>query len=372
MNEFLRKIPLFTDFLLADLECLATMVEEVHLSAETELFAEGRTRDRAYIIKEGQLEVTEPVAEGGVLRVVRGVGEMIGELSLLDQAPQVIQARACGDCVLLVIRQAEFNGLLDSRPSAARSILRAIMPRWRACQAALQESEQRLLEYSDEVEQASHEADVIKNVVYEAKKATDEAKKAADEARKATDEAKKAAHEVNQAKNELLAIMYHELRTPTQGHIRYEPDDSSLTDPVDAITYPPSMTEVAQITPPQNTAPPTDAEVVIDLSVLEQNMGISKEEMPEMIAELMPLFFSDASSSLVELQRAVEQEHIKKIQQAAHTLRGNGASFGAKGLVRLCAEQEKICKILVENIAQIEDEYKKIRAALEAAAEAGM
>jgi HPt (histidine-containing phosphotransfer) domain-containing protein len=99
--------------------------------------------------------------------------------------------------------------------------------------------------------------------------------------------------------------------------------------------------------------------------VLEKNLGLSKEEAPEMIAEFVPLFLNDASLVLAELRQAVKQGNAKGIEQAAHTLKGNSASFGATTLSNLCREQEEMCKRLVEKAAQIEAEYERVRAALE-------
>ncbi len=57
MYELLRKVHLFSGLSDADLEHLSQATEEVRLSAKEELFAEGSAGDRAYIVKEGQLEV---------------------------------------------------------------------------------------------------------------------------------------------------------------------------------------------------------------------------------------------------------------------------------------------------------------------------
>jgi signal transduction histidine kinase/DNA-binding response OmpR family regulator len=186
MNSFLKKMPLFADFPQADLERLGAIVQEVYLPAGTQLFTEGRIGDMAYIIKEGQIEILHSAVEGEVLLAVCEVGQLLGEMSLLDQAPRTASARARTDSVLLSISQAQFNYLLHSSPSAARAILQTIMPRWRKTQTVLRSSEQALLEQSNQLLQALRSAD----------------------------EAKEAANAANKAKSEFLAIMSHEIRTP--------------------------------------------------------------------------------------------------------------------------------------------------------------
>ncbi len=141
MYEFLRKVPLFADLPEEDLERLCEMIEEVRLPASEELFAEGSIGDRAYVIKEGQLEIVKISGNREVLLAVRGAGEVIGEMSLVEEAPRMAAVRARGPTVLLAIGHAQFEQLLNHSPSAARALLHTVISRWRATEAMLRQSE---------------------------------------------------------------------------------------------------------------------------------------------------------------------------------------------------------------------------------------
>ena len=67
MFDFLKKVPLFGDLPKADLLRLCEDVEEVTLSSGEELFAEGSTGDKAYVVKEGELEILKASSGRDVL-----------------------------------------------------------------------------------------------------------------------------------------------------------------------------------------------------------------------------------------------------------------------------------------------------------------
>jgi signal transduction histidine kinase/CRP-like cAMP-binding protein len=144
MNDFLQKISLFADLSPSDLDRLSQLVEVVQLPAGAQLFAEGSASDRAYIIKEGQIDIRKASATGDLLLGTRPPGEVIGEMSLLDDSPRLASAQARTDSVLLAIGQVQFNHLLDTSPAAVRTILRLVVSRWRTTEAALQKAQDEL------------------------------------------------------------------------------------------------------------------------------------------------------------------------------------------------------------------------------------
>ena len=141
MYKFLRKVPLFSDLPDEDLERLCEMIDEVHLAAGEELFAEGSAGHHAYIIQEGQLEIIKSSGGREVLLAVRREGEVIGEMSLVEEAPRMASVRARTNSILLSISQEQFENLLHSSSSAARALLFTVLARWRATEAMLRQSE---------------------------------------------------------------------------------------------------------------------------------------------------------------------------------------------------------------------------------------
>ena len=59
MYDFLKNVDFFAELPEADLRRLCEVIEEVKLAAGQELFIEGSVGDRAYIIREGDLEIVK-------------------------------------------------------------------------------------------------------------------------------------------------------------------------------------------------------------------------------------------------------------------------------------------------------------------------
>lgn len=140
-REFLKKISLFNNLAEADFERMCEMVEEKRLSAGEELFAEGSPGDRAYIIKDGQLEILKMSAGREVLLDVQGPGAVIGEMALLEKAPRMASVRARTDSLLLAIHQDQLDHLLNTSPTAACTMLDTVLVRLRNTEAMLRQSE---------------------------------------------------------------------------------------------------------------------------------------------------------------------------------------------------------------------------------------
>lgn len=117
------------------------MVKEINLPAGTELFAEGSPGDKAYVIKEGEIEIYKTSGGRNVLIALRKSGEVIGEMSLLEAAPRFASGRARTDSALLEISHVQLNELLDTSPSATRAMLHTVTSRLRTSELLLRESE---------------------------------------------------------------------------------------------------------------------------------------------------------------------------------------------------------------------------------------
>ena len=122
MYELLRKVQLFTGLSDADLEHLSQATEEVRLPAKEELFAEGSAGDRAYIVKEGQLEVLKASSGNEVSMSLLEPGAIIDEMALLKEMPRAATVRARTESLLLAIRKEQVDQLLRTSPSLAAFI----------------------------------------------------------------------------------------------------------------------------------------------------------------------------------------------------------------------------------------------------------
>ena len=68
------------------------------------IFRQGYPGDHAYIIQSGEVEILHEEADGShTLLATLGVGEMFGELAVMDDAPRSATARAKSACVLQIM-----------------------------------------------------------------------------------------------------------------------------------------------------------------------------------------------------------------------------------------------------------------------------
>ena len=141
MNDFLRQIPLFSGLDDYALERLVAMSTEVTLKPGDYLMREDEMGDTMYVILEGRTQVRKLAGDAEVVLGERGPGEVLGEMSLLDQAPRVASVIALTPVRAMVIDQETFMALIDWSPSAARSVLKMFAQRIRSMQATLQQRE---------------------------------------------------------------------------------------------------------------------------------------------------------------------------------------------------------------------------------------
>jgi signal transduction histidine kinase len=141
MFDFLRKIPLFSGLSGEDLRRLCGMAKEIHLDSGEQLFEEGKTGDLAYVIMDGQIEISKLSDGANMLLAVRGAGELIGEMALLEEAPRMASAQAASECWLLSIGREQLEELLSSSPASARAMLRTVTGRLRETEALLRQKE---------------------------------------------------------------------------------------------------------------------------------------------------------------------------------------------------------------------------------------
>lgn len=141
MFDFLKKVPLFADLPDDDLDRLCAVVQEEFIAADEIIFTEGDIGDKAYLIMEGEINILKESGGQTVLLATRKAGEVIGEMSLLDQAPRFASGRTRTDCRLLSISHENLAHLLDTSSSAARVMLSTVTNRLRSTELILRQSE---------------------------------------------------------------------------------------------------------------------------------------------------------------------------------------------------------------------------------------
>ena len=103
------------------------------LPAGTTLCHEGDFGDTMYLVLEGSLQISKRVTDGAerVLAAL-GVGQYVGELSLLTGAPRNATVRAVEDTAVVEIDQTAFMQLLREQPQVGLDIMLQMAHRLRA------------------------------------------------------------------------------------------------------------------------------------------------------------------------------------------------------------------------------------------------
>ena len=125
--EHLRNVPLFAGCSNRDLAKIAKAGDEVSMPAGSLIVDHGQTGREAFVVIEG----TVTVKRNGKKITNLGPGAIVGELSLLDHGPRTATAVCETDCVLLVLDQRNFMGVLDEVPTLAHKLLATLAGRIR-------------------------------------------------------------------------------------------------------------------------------------------------------------------------------------------------------------------------------------------------
>lgn len=136
--EYLLKVPLFQRLAPATLASFANACVRIKLGAGEVLFWEGDPGGSLYVIVSGRIRI-ERVSESGDTQVLgmRGPGEFIGEMSLIDGMPRSASAVAASACRLLVMQKSAFEMLILTEPTATLAIMESMSRRIREAAALL-------------------------------------------------------------------------------------------------------------------------------------------------------------------------------------------------------------------------------------------
>jgi CRP-like cAMP-binding protein len=123
----IAKLPLFRDCSQKELAAVADVLVEEEIEAGGVLTREGQDGGTAYIIVEGNAEV---VREGHTLATL-GPGEIVGELSLLDQQPRIATVKAITALRVLAFSHEDFAKLVATVPELSHALLSVLAKRVR-------------------------------------------------------------------------------------------------------------------------------------------------------------------------------------------------------------------------------------------------
>lgn len=125
--DHLKSVPLFSSLGRKDVTAIARAADEIDFAAGTTLITEGESGSEAFIVLTGSVEVRR----GGRAIASLGSGDIIGELSLLDQSPRTASVVCTTDCTVLVIDRRHFAPLIETSPPLGLEFLRELASRLR-------------------------------------------------------------------------------------------------------------------------------------------------------------------------------------------------------------------------------------------------
>lgn len=137
--EKLKESQVFKNISDDDLEALVQMMERREFKAGEVLFHRGDEGDSMVEIIEGKIRIYTEDSEGNELTLVfRGPGELVGELSLLDQEPRSASVMAVEDSKVLVLDREHFITFLKDRPAVGLQLMLTLTGRIRYTTTYLQ------------------------------------------------------------------------------------------------------------------------------------------------------------------------------------------------------------------------------------------
>jgi CRP/FNR family cyclic AMP-dependent transcriptional regulator len=134
LEQILNQVELFQGLQIQDLEQIATIFEEKLFSRGDEIASQGTQGDSLFIISDGFVEVaidwnmgTPPPNSPRQVLINLGRGQIIGEMSLVDQGPQSATVTALSNpTIVQEVNQAVFNSFCEQNPNIGYVIMKNI------------------------------------------------------------------------------------------------------------------------------------------------------------------------------------------------------------------------------------------------------
>ena len=127
----LRQLPLFKVLSNRELDLVARLADEIDVPAGKRLTTAGDRGKEFFVIAEGTALAS--FSDGRAARL--GVGDFLGEMSLLDGEPRSATVEADSALRLFVFGRREFFGMLDKVPFVAAEIMSQLSLRIRRAEA---------------------------------------------------------------------------------------------------------------------------------------------------------------------------------------------------------------------------------------------
>lgn len=109
-----------------EISTLIRLTDTVTFPKGSKIISSGEEGHCLYLILQGRAVVNAPAPDDSVEFAKLGVGDFLGEISLVDDGPRSADVIAAEDCTLMRLTRITLGVLAGLQPSAAVSILSAI------------------------------------------------------------------------------------------------------------------------------------------------------------------------------------------------------------------------------------------------------
>ena len=127
--ELLQNIPLFSKIAPSKLKLPAFTSDRLTFAPGQELFHQGDPGDAAYIIMDGEADVTVDTPAGEISVAKVGKNDLIGEIAILCDVPRTATIKALSEVTTLAITKELFFQLVTEFPEMAVEIMRELAHR---------------------------------------------------------------------------------------------------------------------------------------------------------------------------------------------------------------------------------------------------
>jgi CRP/FNR family transcriptional regulator, cyclic AMP receptor protein len=123
--QALKGAPLFEGLSRKELAQLARVSEDLEVEPGTVLCKEGDIGHEFFVIIDGKVKITRK----GRRVSVRGGGDFVGEIALIEDVPRTATVTAETPVRLFVLTRKDFRHLLDEQPNVERKVMRVLARR---------------------------------------------------------------------------------------------------------------------------------------------------------------------------------------------------------------------------------------------------
>ncbi len=124
----LKAVTLFEGLTAQQLVPVADILTQVTYEEDDIVFEEGTEGHALFLIIDGEVDVMKGERKVATL----GVGEVFGEMAVLDRAVRSATIRVRRDVVLFRIAREDFQDLLELYPALTKAIMKVLVRRLRA------------------------------------------------------------------------------------------------------------------------------------------------------------------------------------------------------------------------------------------------